>query len=130
MIGIDTNILVRFLTKDDEKQYKLVLDLFNNLGENLIFVNSVVVIECFWVLEKIYDIPKDRLITIWEGLLQSKEIIFERRQELMESLQIYKHSSAGFEDCFISVINKYEKVEYTFSFDKKASKLDGMKLLR
>ena len=129
MKGIDTNILLRYLLRDDEQQYQKALSLFKETGSDQFFVNLVVVTEVWWVLDHIYNYNKEDLIATFEILLQSKEIVFQEAESILKALNTYKTSNIEFEDCLINHLNQDIHQSITYTFDKKASRLKGMKLL-
>ncbi|SMO57567.1 PIN domain-containing protein [Gracilimonas mengyeensis] len=129
MKGIDTNILLRYLLRDDEEQYQKALSLFKGIGNDQFFVNLVVVTEVWWVLDYIYNYKKEELISTFEILLQSKEIVFQEAESIFKALNTYKKSNADFEDCLINQLNENIHAAVTYTFDKKASRLKGMNLL-
>lgn len=130
MIGIDSNILLRFLLRDDEQQYQQVLAFFENIGKEQVYVNLVVLTEAWWVLDHIYDYTKNELIDTFELLLNSKEVAFSEADSIFKALNTFKTSKADFEDCLIAQLNTNVLLSGTYTFDKKASKLKGMKLLK
>ncbi len=125
MIAIDTNILVRYITEDDESQAKLVADLFyKQTGkEDSILVNNIVLCELVWVLSRGYDCPKERIIVILKSLLAAVELKFEDRRAVFLAVGEYENSQADFSDALIGVVNSHIHDADTYSFDKKALKI-------
>ena len=126
MIGADTNILARFLVKDIDEQSAKVNDLLDK-GET-IYINSVVLSELTWVLLNVYDYSKIAFIQVLDLLLETEGFYFFDQRIVKESMIDYLNTTADFNDCLITQINKAQNIE-TYTFDKKASKLSGMKLL-
>lgn len=126
MIGADTNILVRFLVRDEPNQAEKVRTLLKN-GE-VLFVNQVVLSELYWVLVKVYGYSKFDFIIAVDALLETEGFQFFDNDVVRLALTDYIHSSAGFVDCLINRLNK-TRVSGTLTFDKKAAGLKGMKLL-
>jgi predicted nucleic-acid-binding protein len=127
MIGADTNILVRLIMADVEKQAQKVNEMLN--AGTVLYVNEVVVSELFWVLTSIYKFTKNEFIEALDALIDTKNIFFFDNGAIKKALTLYVNSSAGFTDCLIDQINLNQGIE-TITFDKKASKLKGMKLLK
>ena len=130
MPAIDTNILVRFLVKDDEEQFQQVLSLFKRYRESAIKINLPVLMETYWVLTSTYNYSKVRLIDTFRMLLKTQGLKIQSGRVIEKALKELEGSSAGFEDCLIAELNNSTNEVPTYTFDKKASKLKGMKLLK
>ena len=127
MIGIDTNVLVRFLTRDDETQYEQARNLIQSqldAGE-AIFVSLLVVMETEWVLRSRYGLTKPRIIEVLTGLLESRETVFEDESSLEEALFSWRESNADFADCLIVARGRRLGCRKIVSFDAKAARLPG-----
>jgi predicted nucleic-acid-binding protein len=129
MPAIDTNILIRYLVRDDEGQYQQVLTLFEAHRKSSIKVNLPVVVKTCWVLLKSYNYSKKEFIETFRLLLETQGFEFQSDVVIGKALEAFEKSNADFEDCLISELNKARNSAPTFTFDKKASKLKGMKLL-
>lgn len=133
MVGLDTNILVRFLTQDDPKQCVMVNKLmqeFEEKNQNL-WISLVVVCELVWVLESCYDQTKAEVNSALMQLLQVQQLKIDHAEVIQEALRDYlKHKKIDFSDCLIAHCNKAENCEYTLTFDQVAAKLESVKLLK
>lgn len=129
MIGIDTNVLVRFLVQDDPKQSKLAKKLFSSLStENQGYIGLTVVVETVWILQRSYETPRSVIAESLEALLDAQELIVQEGSLVYFALQAYK-SGADFADALIFHTARHAGCSTTMTFDKKAaSKLD-MELL-
>lgn len=127
MIGIDTNVLVRFLTRDDEQQYELARHLIQSQLDvgAAIFISLLVVLETEWVLRSRYSLSKSRIIEVMTGLLESRETVFEDESSLEEALFSWRESNADFADCLIVARSRRLGCHKVVSFDAKAAKLPG-----
>lgn len=128
MIGLDTNILVRFLVKDDEKQYKKVYELFSH-DKVTFMIPYPVLVEMMWVLENSYGYKKEQLSLILEEFNNSKNFFYPNRSIVKKALEDYKNGSADFADCLIGALNKEHNCKTTYTFDKKTSNLPSFTLL-
>ena len=88
MIGIDTNILVRFLTADDKQQYDLAVDLISKNQE--LFVSITVMMELEWVLRSAYKVKKDEIAKAFKDLLKLEHLVFENDSELSQAITYLK----------------------------------------
>jgi predicted nucleic-acid-binding protein len=127
MIGLDTNVLVRFLVRDDEGQFERARRLIRRevaAGEPVL-INLLVTLETEWVLRSRYDLTKAEILAAFSGLLKSVEVSFEDETSLEQALFLWKESNAQFADCLISARNTALACRGTASFDAKALGLPG-----
>jgi predicted nucleic-acid-binding protein len=127
MIGIDTNILVRYLTQDDIEQAKVVEQLFNKYatGSHSVFINNIVICELIWVLERGYKYSKEDITKVIKHILSTKEFNFENQELLWLSLNQYSQKKLDFSDALIGEINKHSGCTNTLTFDKAAITADN-----
>ena len=129
MIGLDTNILIRYFTQDDDAQYAAAAKVINALTPDLTgFVSQIVIAELMWVCQFSYHFKKQELEHVVEKLLRSKELVVERAEIVAQSLVKFRHSRANFADCLIERCSQAAGCEYTLTFDKGAVS-GGMQLL-
>jgi len=127
MLGIDTNVLVRFLVRDDETQFEKARKLikYEVAAGRRIFVNQLVLMETEWVLRSRYAVPKSQIIEVISGLLAASDIQFEDEPAIEEALFIWKDTTADFADCLIGAKNRRLGCRATATFDANAAKLPG-----
>jgi predicted nucleic-acid-binding protein len=130
MIGLDTNVLVRYLTQDDSVQSAKAARILDALSPAKPgYVSLIVVVELVWVLKLSYAFSKSELIAVIDNLLRSKELIVEKTDVVSSALRLFKNSRAGFSDCIIECCHESAECEYTVTFDRNASDLAGMRLI-
>ena len=127
MIAADTNILARFLVRDEEEQARKVKELVDNGA--ILYINEVVLSELSWVIQKMYGYTKEEFVWAIDFLFETEGFYFFDQVIVKRALSDFLNTSADFSDCLINQININQGVE-TITFDKKASKLKGMKLLK
>jgi len=127
MLGVDTNVLVRFLVRDDEVQFEKARKLIKRevAAGRRVFVSQLVLLETEWVLRSRYSLPKNLIIEAISGLLGATDVRFEDEPAIEEALFIWKDATADFADCLIGAKNRRLGCRATASFDVKASKLLG-----
>ena len=127
MLGIDTNVLVRFLVQDDEAQFEKARKLIKRevAAGRRVFVNQLVLMETEWVLRSRYAVPKNQIIEAISGLLDATDVQFEDEPAIEEALFIWKDATADFADCLIGAKNRRMGCRVTATFDIRASKLPG-----
>lgn len=125
MLGIDTNVLVRYVIRDDEAQFEKASRLITreiSAGE-AVFVSLPVLLETEWVLRSRYNLRKAEIVEVISALLDATEIQFEAEPVIEESLKFWKDSTASFADCLIGTHNRSMGCRATATFDAKAGKL-------
>lgn len=125
MLGIDTNVLVRFLVQDDEAQFEKAHKLIKRevSAGRRVFVNQLVLMETEWVLRSRYSVSKNQIIEAISGLLDATDVQFEDEPAIEEAIFIWKEFTADFADCLIGAKNRRLGCRATATFDLKASKL-------
>ncbi|MFA6713755.1 MAG: type II toxin-antitoxin system VapC family toxin [Victivallaceae bacterium] len=122
MIGIDTNILVRYLVQDDERQASVANKILDRVSDiNPAFINNIVMCETVWVLSKAYKFKKTLIIKTIEQILSTSGIEFENAGGIRKALRHYDSGNADFSDYLIAEINKENGAKTTYTFDRKAS---------
>jgi predicted nucleic-acid-binding protein len=127
LAAIDTNVLVRLVTKDDESQYKKDQAFVEKYQP--VLVTQLSVLELVWVLMSRYGLDKERTCRVVEALLETRELNIQAPAILEAALKTWKKSKADFADCFIleTVIDASESPLGTF--DITLGKLQGCKQL-
>ena len=131
MIGIDTNILVRYLAQDDPNQAEIATKFIEVTctKDNLGFINHITLCEMCWVLKRLYKTPKEQLAEIIELLLRTVQLFVQESQVVWMALEEFKTDNADFPDCLIAQINIVNYCSSTVTFDVKASNAAGFDLL-
>src|ERR1700722_12346842 len=121
MIGLDTNVLIRFLTHDDPVQTPAAIRLMSSLSPvSPGFVSLVVIAELSWVLGSLYKFEKSEMELVLENLLRSDALLVERSEVVWQALRKFKTSNAGFSDCLVERCGHAVECIYTVTFDKRA----------
>jgi len=130
MTGLDTNVLIRYLTYDDPVQTPAAVKLIDSFtSEHPGFLSLVVIAETIWVLEDVYDFKNDRIAEVVEMLLQSREIVLEREDIVQQALRKFRTEKGDFSDCLIERCAHAAGCTYTVTFDRRASARAGMRLI-
>lgn len=131
MIGLNTNVVVRYLTRDDPKQAAAAKRVMNSLSSDSPgFVALVVLAELVWVLKISYDFSKKEIEQVLESLLRSEELVVERAELVLQALRTFRAGSAEFTDCLIERCGHAAQCKHTLTFDRRAAAGAGMRLLR
>jgi len=121
VIGLDTNILVRYVTQDDARQSKIANRLIetrcsrSNPGR----VSQIVLCELTWVLSRAYGYDKQQLIGLLEQLLITAELDVENESLARDALTAWRDGTADYSDYLIARSNQASGCDTTYSFDRK-----------
>ncbi len=127
MLGLDTNVLVRYLVQDDQAQYEKARRLIRReaaRGEP-IFISLLVLLEIEWVLRSRYGLVKTEILATFSALLDAADLAFEDEASLESALYSWKDSTADFADCLIEARNRQLGCRATATFDANALKVSG-----
>jgi predicted nucleic-acid-binding protein len=119
MIGLDTNILVRYLTQDDPGQSnKAAKEIEKGLaaGEKF-FIADIVMCELVWVLESAYGYAPQEIAPVLENILRVKQFQFENKDLLWKSLADYRSKKGDFADHIIGHVGHIAGCRETLTFD-------------
>jgi predicted nucleic-acid-binding protein len=130
MIGLDTNVLVRYLTQDDPVQTARAAEIIERrLSEaNPGFVSIVAMVEIVWVLERAYGFSAEEIAIAIEGMLQMDVLVVENEQEVFTASVALKEGRGSFADAVIAALGTRANCSCTLTFDRKALRLPGYEL--
>ncbi|WP_309639183.1 type II toxin-antitoxin system VapC family toxin [Methylibium sp.] len=130
MIGLDTNVLARYIMQDDSRQSPMATRLVESLSAQAPgFVPLVVVVELAWVLSSAYDLDRAQLVKAFDALLRTKEIVVDRAETVWKALRVFQSANADFADCLIERSASVAGCDQTMTFDRGAVKGCGMTLV-
>ncbi len=130
MIGLDTNILVRYFIKDDPQQTRLAVNLIFSLSPSEPgWIGVAIFMELDWVMNNVLKVKKDRVVEIFDTLLASRELVVENMETVREALQLYRFRNTDFSDCLIAASAKAAGCSRTVTFDRIAARDAGMELI-
>lgn len=131
MIGLDTNVIVRYIMQDDSIQTPIATRLFESFSpEDPGYISAVALIETVWVLRSLYDANREHIQRVVDILLRSRGVVIERSDLVWIALGTYSRGNADFGDYLIERFGVAAGCEYTLTFDRTASRSAGMKQLR
>jgi predicted nucleic-acid-binding protein len=131
VIALDTNVLVRLVTRDDEAQARRAKAVFDtHSGENGgLFVSDIVLVELCWTLACSYEISRADIASTVHALLDNASIALESPTAVKSALVCFEAGSADFPDCLIVAKAGQAGCSHTLSFDKRMGLLPGVELL-
>jgi predicted nucleic-acid-binding protein len=131
MIGLDTNVLVRFIAQDDAVQSRAATELIERrlTPENPGYVSVVAMAKTAWVLERAYNLAESSLAAAIERILQTDVLIVENEQEVFAAMIALKTRQGSFADALIVALGANAGCSATVTFDKRALRLSGFQPL-
>lgn len=130
MIGLDTNVLVRYMAQDDAEQSPRATRLIESLTQEAPgYVSIVSVVELVWVLTSCYSTTKSEIVDVLEKLLRIKSIVVSQADVVWKAVRMFKEGKAEFADCLIERDANEAGCSYTSTFDREAAEHCAMRLI-
>jgi predicted nucleic-acid-binding protein len=125
MIGLDTNVLLRYLAQDDPVQSpQATFFIEQRLSEQYPgFVSVVAIVETAWVLERAYGLSPHEIAVAIERVLQAAMLVVENEQEVFTAMTALRQGRGSFADALIAALGKTAGCTHTVTFDRKALRL-------
>jgi predicted nucleic-acid-binding protein len=126
MIGLDTNVLVRYLTRDDPVQYAKAaryISAATDRGEQFV-LNVAVLCELVWVLGSAYNYSREEIAGVLEQIFATAQFEIERLDDARQALRDYRATKADFSDALIGRINRSLGAEHTVTFDRDLKSIE------
>ena len=130
MIGLDTNILVRYLAQDDPAQSPVATEIIESriTEENPGFISVVAMVETVWVLDRAYGLTASEIAAALERILQADTLVVESEQEVFTATMALQEGRGSFADALIGALGAKAGCARTLTFDKAALRLPGFEL--
>lgn len=131
MIGIDTNVLVHFLVRDDEEQFARVDRFFSErtYGDP-VFIALVVVVETAWVLRRQYRFSAEAVARAMMALLGADEVVIQAPDVVRRAIRDTDGTAIDLADAIIAQLGIDAGCDYTVTLDRRAKDLPGMQRLK
>jgi predicted nucleic-acid-binding protein len=126
VIGLDTNVLVRYVVEDDQVQSKIAADFIERECSRASpgWINRIVLCEFVWVLARSYQFDREQIAEAIEGLLNSDDLVIESRDEVSEALAVFQGRHVDdFADALIAFGNLSSGCRATATFDRRAARM-------
>ena len=130
MKALDTNVLVRFLVKDEAEQAQQVYSLFKQAEshQQRLFVPILVVLETIWVLQAVYGVDDQDILAVLNDLLLMPVLLFEAQPVLHAFIGAAMGNNFDLADLLIAHSARGHHCESVLTFDKKVAKSAGVEL--
>lgn len=126
MIGLDTNVLVRFLVHDDpamaERAERAIRERCS--PEQPGYINHIVLCELAWVLERAYDYRRADIANVLDALCRATDFRVQEIEIVREAIASFVVGRAHFADLLLGLTNRAAGCEATLTFDKEAAAVD------
>jgi len=131
MIAIDTNVLVRLVTRDDEAQALRAKAIFDTHidEDSALFVSSVVLVELCWTLERSYRLTRQEIVAVIRALLSNRTVRLESPDTIRTALAYFEAGDVGFPDCLIVAKAGQEDCSRILTFDRRMASLPDVQIL-
>ena len=131
MIGLDTNVILRYLLQDDPRQTRLVNQIIDKQlsPENRGFISLVTVLETVWVLRSLLKQSSLQISAHIEHLLAADTLEVQNEQQVFEAAFALKRGAGEFEDALTGSLNAWARCPSTLTFDRRASRLPYFRLI-
>ncbi len=131
MIGLDTNVLVRYIMQDDVEQAAKATKLVEGLtADEPGFVALVSLVELVWVLSSSFELRREQVAQALHGLLRARQLVIDEAELVVRALRAFSAGHADFADCLIERTAVAAGCPQTLTFDRAAAKTAGMTLIR
>jgi predicted nucleic-acid-binding protein len=124
VIALDTNVLVRYLVRDDARQTRLATQAIESscTHEDPGFVSQFVLCELVWVLVQGYGYARDEVALVLRKLLAARDLAVESREVAWQALNLYEEGPADVSDYVIGLSGRAARAEATWTFDRRAAR--------
>jgi predicted nucleic-acid-binding protein len=129
VIGLDTNILIRYFTQDDPRLSPVANLIIHGLSESSPgFISLVTLAETIWVLDRTYGLAREELVRILNGLLETATFRIQNELQVFAAMAVFESGTAGFSDALVGTLDTWAGCSHTVTFDRKAARLPGFQL--
>ena len=125
---LDTNILLRFLTRDDEGKAQQALDLLLKIerGEEKVITSPLVIFETIYTLQRFYKVPRQRIRDQILSIISLRSLHLPDKNLYHRAFDLYVTKNISFADAYNAVYMQAEEVSHIYSWDRDFDKIDGI----
>lgn len=126
---IDTNLFLRYFTRDDEKKAEDVLKLLKRVerNEEKVIASPLVIFEIVFTLENYYKVPRGEIKTLLQPILNLRGLRLDFKDIFESALELYSERKFSFADAFNACLMQKGGIEEIYSFDEDFDKIEGIK---
>ena len=126
---IDTNLFLRYFTRDDEKKAEDVLKLLKRVARNeeKVITSPLVIFETVFTLETYYKVPREEIKNLLQTILNLRGLRLDFQGIFESALGLYSQRKISFADAFNACFMQQAEVKEIYSFDEDFDKIEGIK---
>ena len=126
---LDTNLLTRYFTKDDEVKAEKVLDLLRKVEKNeeKVTVNQMVIFETVFTLQSQYKVSREEIRDLVQGILDLRGLVLEQKNVMESALSLFSSANISFADAYNACYMKEKELKEIYSYDDDFDKIEGIK---
>jgi uncharacterized protein len=126
---VDTNILLRYFTRDDEAKAQRVLELLTRVerGEEKVETSIIVIFETVYTLQRLYAVPRSQIRELLTRVLELRGFQLPNKRLCEQALELYANSNVSFADAYHVVYLKSRPTSELYSWDTDFDKFPGVK---
>jgi predicted nucleic-acid-binding protein len=131
MIGLDTNVVVRYLAQDDPIQSAKATQIFERrlTEQEPGFISLVTMVETVWVLDTVYGLAAREIAQAVERMLQADTLVIQNEQEVFTAVVALKSGRGSFADALVGALGTWAGCSSTLTFDRKAGRVEGFEVV-
>jgi len=126
VLGVDSNVLVRFFTRDDQKQFEQANRLFERAQDHSLWLSVIVLVEVNWTLRRVYKHRVADVLQALEDLVHTRQFVIEDRENVTRAIAIARATRADFSDALVALRNDVDGCPQTATFDRDALDIEQM----
>jgi predicted nucleic-acid-binding protein len=121
---LDTNVLIRFLTNDNDTKYKKLYTFFESLelGEIRVELKLIVLFQVIFVLQSFYRVPKEEIVAGLTDLFKYKGITIKEKKTVQRTLEIWHEVNVEIVDCYLVACLEKDGQSILYSYDRDFNK--------
>jgi predicted nucleic-acid-binding protein len=122
-VGIDTNVLVQYFTKDNENLSRKAEEFIVSAKPNEVVLDRLIIAELGYVLKSVYGLKKTQMATVCKSILSNNIFTMPDRELVEMTIQLFdEEKSLSFEDSWLLALKRSKKVNDVMTFDDKLNK--------
>jgi predicted nucleic-acid-binding protein len=127
MIALDTNVVVRYLVEDDKDQAERAARMIESAlaADEPLFVPQVVLCEVVWVLDSVYQFPREDILSALKGLIQARQLLVQGKDEVRRAIEALEAGKGDFSDYIIRENSASAGCDRVATFDRPLLRESG-----
>jgi len=126
---LDTNLLIRYFTRDDEEKAQRVLKLLKRVerGEERVITSPLVLFEIVFTLQSFYGVPREKIKELLSPIIELRGLKLSNKEIYQLALDIYTEKNISFADAFNAAFALKRGIKEIYSYDEDFDKIEGIR---